>query len=149
MNDNNSSPMKKRKANDGRVTADGTHDVDTSNNNDGGGFLSSWFGYFSGQWGDAASSSGPSRDENNTSQLDRMEVMMMRMEEKLATVESRCETLEAKCSSLQNMLELTKDHIERKFDSSYNTSIWIKSATRLKTDSRPKSIRYMRKWRDR
>eukprot|EP00984_Skeletonema_dohrnii_P038656 scaffold42165_cov155-Skeletonema_dohrnii-CCMP3373.AAC.2 len=45
---NNTSPMKKRKANDGRATADGTHDVNTSNTNDGGGFLSSWFGIFLG-----------------------------------------------------------------------------------------------------
>ncbi|KAK1739073.1 leucine-rich repeat protein [Skeletonema marinoi] len=121
MIDNSSSPMKKRKANDGRATADGTHDVNTGNTNDGGGFLSSWFGYFSGQRDGA--SSGQSRDENNTSQLDRMEVMMMRMEEKLATVESRCETLEAKCSSLENMLvstsRSTKEHIDRKFDSLY------------------------------
>eukprot|EP00985_Skeletonema_marinoi_P025984 scaffold19645_cov73-Skeletonema_marinoi.AAC.1 len=121
MNDNNISPMKKRKVNDGRATADGTHDVNTSNNNDGG-FLSSWFGYFSGQR-DGASSSGPSPTENNTSQLDRMEAIMMRMEEKLATVESRCETLEAKCCSLENILESTshstKEHIDRKFDSLY------------------------------
>ena len=39
MNDNNSSPAKKRKANDGRATADGTHDVNTGNTNDGGGFF--------------------------------------------------------------------------------------------------------------
>jgi len=119
MNDNNSSPLKKRKANDGRVTADGTHDVNTGNTNDGGGFLSSWFGYFSGQRVDVASS-GPSLTENNTSQLNRMEQIMMRVEEKLATVsslESRCEQLEAKCSSLENMLESTsqstKEHIDK------------------------------------
>eukprot|EP00984_Skeletonema_dohrnii_P022837 scaffold11933_cov117-Skeletonema_dohrnii-CCMP3373.AAC.9 len=111
MNDNNS---KKRKANDGRATTDGTHDVITSNTNDGGGFLSSWFGYFSGQRDGA--SSGPSRDENNTSsQLDRMEQIMMRMEEKLATVsslESQYERLEAKCSSLENMLNSTSNKID-------------------------------------
>eukprot|EP00984_Skeletonema_dohrnii_P029094 scaffold19434_cov121-Skeletonema_dohrnii-CCMP3373.AAC.10 len=122
MNDNNSSPMKKRKANDGRSTADGTHDVHRGNTNDGGGFLSSWFGYFSGQR-DGASSSGPSPTETNTSQLDRMEVIMMRMEEKLATVESRCETLEAHCSSLENLLESTshstKEHIDEKYNSLY------------------------------
>ena len=122
INDNSSSPMKKRKANDGRATVlDGAHDdVHTVNTNDGG-FLSSWFGYFSGQR-DGASSSGPSRDENNKSQLDRMEVIMMRVEEKLATVsslESRCEQLERKCISLENMLESTsqstKEHIAKTF----------------------------------
>eukprot|EP00985_Skeletonema_marinoi_P005072 scaffold2191_cov92-Skeletonema_marinoi.AAC.5 len=119
MSDNKGSPAKKRKANDGRATADGTHDVNTRNTNDGGGFLSS----FSERRNDASSASC---DENNTSQLDRMEVMMMRMEEKLATVsslESRCEQLEAKCSSLENILESTslstKEHIDRKFDSLY------------------------------
>jgi len=119
----NVSSSKKRKANDGRATVpDGAHDV-ISNTNDGGGFFSSWFGYFSGQRVDAASS-GPSHEVNNTSQLDRMEVMMMRMEEKLATVsclESRCEQLEAKCSSLETMLESTsqstKEHIDRKLES--------------------------------
>eukprot|EP00984_Skeletonema_dohrnii_P004013 scaffold1377_cov125-Skeletonema_dohrnii-CCMP3373.AAC.1 len=120
MNGNNSSSMKKRKANDGRATADGTHDVHRGNTYDGGGFLSSWFGYFSGQR-DGASSLGPSPTEDNTSQLDRMEVIMMRMEEKLATVESRCETLEAKCSSLENLLESTsqstKEHIDEKKNS--------------------------------
>jgi len=102
MNDNKSSPTKKRKSNDGRATTD----VNTGNTNDGG--------YFSGQWGGAASS-GPSPTENNTSQLDRMEQIMMRMEEKLSAVsslESRCETLEAKCSSLQNMLESTSCKID-------------------------------------
>eukprot|EP00984_Skeletonema_dohrnii_P002829 scaffold968_cov131-Skeletonema_dohrnii-CCMP3373.AAC.5 len=121
MKDNKGSPTKKRKANDGRVTADGTHDVNTGTNNDGGGFLSS----FSEQRNDA-SSSGPSPTENNSSQLDRMEQMMARMEEKLSTVsslESRCERLEAKCNSLENILESTslstKEHIDRKFDSLY------------------------------
>ena len=43
------------------------HDVNNTNsNNDGGGFLSSWLGYFSGRCDD--SSSAP-----NLSQLDRME----------------------------------------------------------------------------
>ena len=105
MNDNKSSPTKKRKSNDGRATTDGAHDVNTGNTNDGG--------CFSGQRGDA--SSGPSPTENNTSQLDRMEQIMMRMEEKLSAVsslESRCETLEAKCSSLQNMLESTSCKID-------------------------------------
>jgi len=114
MNDNkSSSPTKKRKANDGRDTADGAHDVDTSNNNDGG-------GNFSGQREGASASGPPSPTENNTSQLDRMEQIMMRMEEKLATVrslESRCEQLEAKCSSLENKFEstslLTKGHMNR------------------------------------
>eukprot|EP00984_Skeletonema_dohrnii_P006161 scaffold2199_cov120-Skeletonema_dohrnii-CCMP3373.AAC.2 len=115
--------MKKRKANDGRATADGTHDVDTGNTNDGGGFLSSWFGYFSGQR-EGASSLGPSPTENNTSQLDRMEQIMMRMEEKLATVsslESRCETLEAKCSSLENMLKSTSQSTKQHIDEKYNS----------------------------
>eukprot|EP00985_Skeletonema_marinoi_P001476 scaffold581_cov127-Skeletonema_marinoi.AAC.27 len=119
MDDNKSSPTKKRKANDGRVTTDCAHDVNTGNTNDGGGFLSSWFGYFSGQRN--AASSGQSPTENNTSQLDRIEQIMMRMEEKLATVsslESRCEQLEAKCNSLENMLQSTsqstKEHIDKK-----------------------------------
>jgi len=119
MNDSKGSPTKKRKANDSRATTDGTHDdVKIRNTNDGG-FLSS----FPGQRDGASSAS---RDENNTSQLDRMEQIMMRVEEKLATVnnlESRCEQLEAKCSSLQNMSESTsqstKEHIDRKFDSLY------------------------------
>ena len=95
------SHTKKRKANDGRATVpDGAHDVNTGN---GGVFL-----HISGQRGGV--SSGPSRDENNASQLDRMEQIMMRMEEKLATVsslESRCEQLESKCSSLETLLEST------------------------------------------
>eukprot|EP00984_Skeletonema_dohrnii_P022835 scaffold11933_cov117-Skeletonema_dohrnii-CCMP3373.AAC.7 len=103
MNDNKSSPTKKRKSNDGRASTDGAYDVNTGNTNDGG-------GYFSGQR--AGASSGPSHEVNNTSQLDRMEQIMMRMEEKLATVESRCERLEAKCSSLENMLESTSNKID-------------------------------------
>ena len=103
MNDNKSSPTKKRKSNDGRASTDGAYDVNTGNTNDGG-------GYFSGQR--AGASSGPSHEVNNTSQLDRMEQIMMRMEEKLATVESRCEQLEAKCSSLENMLESTSNKID-------------------------------------
>eukprot|EP00984_Skeletonema_dohrnii_P002830 scaffold968_cov131-Skeletonema_dohrnii-CCMP3373.AAC.6 len=102
MSDDKGSPTKKRKASDCRATTDGTHDVNIRNTNDGG-FLPS----FPGQR-DGASSAAC--DENNTSQLDRMEQIMMRMEEKLATVsslESRCEQLEAKCSSLQNLLEST------------------------------------------
>ena len=127
-----SSPTKKRKANDGRAAAtDCTHDVNTRNTrntNDGGGFFSSWFGYyFSGRSdGGASSGSVPPTNENNTTQLDRLENIMTRMEEKLATVsnlESRCEQLEKKCSSLENMLESTskstKEHIDRRFDSLY------------------------------
>eukprot|EP00986_Skeletonema_menzelii_P013449 scaffold7852_cov151-Skeletonema_menzelii.AAC.14 len=126
MNNNtrkSSSPTKKRKANDGRATTDCEHDVN-GNANDGGGFLSSWFGYFSGRRDEASSGLGSSPNENNMTQLNRMEEMMMRMEEKLATVsslESRCEELERKCSSLENMLEstskATKKHIDMKFDS--------------------------------
>eukprot|EP00985_Skeletonema_marinoi_P011498 scaffold5475_cov98-Skeletonema_marinoi.AAC.3 len=117
MNDNTNNPTKKRKASDGRATADGTHDVHTGNTNDGG-------GYFSGQREGASASGPPSPTENNTSQLDRMEQIMMRMEEKLATVsstvdslESRCEQLEKKCSSLENKFESTslstKEHMNR------------------------------------
>mmetsp|Transcript_18720 Transcript_18720/g.37757 ORF Transcript_18720/g.37757 Transcript_18720/m.37757 type:complete len:558 (+) Transcript_18720:46-1719(+) len=123
MNDNKSTnPTKKRKASDGRATVDGSHNVNTSNTNDGGSFLSSWFGYFSGQRDDA--SSGPPRNEQliqqSLSKMDKMEQIMIRMEEKLATVsslESRCEQLEAKCSSLENILESTsqstKGHMNR------------------------------------
>eukprot|EP00984_Skeletonema_dohrnii_P020850 scaffold10274_cov88-Skeletonema_dohrnii-CCMP3373.AAC.2 len=108
----NASHTKKRKANDGRATApDGAHDVNTAGNTNDGGFP-----HISERRGGA---SGPSRAENNTSQLDRMEQIMMRMEEKLATVsclESRCEQLEAKCSSLETILESTsqstKEHID-------------------------------------
>ncbi len=94
--------------------------MDTGNNN-GGGFISSWLGYFSRQRDGGASSESP-RDEN-ISQLDRMEDIMMRVEEKLATVsslESRCEELEKKCSSLENKLESTsqstrehQEHIDK------------------------------------
>jgi hypothetical protein len=91
--------------------------VDTGNNN-GGGFISSWLGYFSRQRDGGASSESP-RDEN-ISQLDRMEDIMMRMEEKLATVSSlerRCEELERKCSSLEDKLESTsqstREHIDK------------------------------------
>ena len=114
-----SSPTKKRKVNDGRAATGSAHDVNTRNTNDGGGFLSSWFGYFSGRDG-TTSGSGPPTNDNNTTQLNRMEEIMMRMEEKLATVgslERRCEQLERKCSSLENMLESTKEHIDKKFDS--------------------------------
>ena len=121
MMSNNGNPTKKRKANDGgRATTCGSHDVSTDNTNDGGGFLSSWFGYFSGRRDDDASS-GPSREENKKSQLDRMENIMMRMDAKLNTVcstvgslESRCEQLETKCSSLESKFETasqsTKEH---------------------------------------
>ena len=101
MINNSSSPTKKRKANDGRAAAtDGAHDVSAGSS----GFLSSWFGYFSGRR-DGSSSALPT-NENNATQLDRMEQMMTRMEEKLATVsrlESRCEELERKCSSLETL----------------------------------------------
>jgi len=126
MNDNNSSPKKKRKANDGRATTDGgAHDVDSDSNNDGGSFISSWFGYFLGR-GDAASSGPPNNEQFIHQSLSQMNKLMMGIEEKLAAVsslESRCERLEAKCSSLENMLETTsqstKEHIDRKFDSLY------------------------------
>eukprot|EP00984_Skeletonema_dohrnii_P026649 scaffold16013_cov84-Skeletonema_dohrnii-CCMP3373.AAC.2 len=105
--------MKKRKANDGRATTDGAHDVDTGNTNDGGGFLSSWVGYFSRRRDDA--SAGPPSNEQLIHQsLSQMNNIMMRMEEKLSTVsntvvtlESRCEQLEEKCSSLETILEST------------------------------------------
>ncbi|KAK1739025.1 hypothetical protein QTG54_010341 [Skeletonema marinoi] len=93
------SPTKKRKANDGQATVlDGSHDVNTGNTNDGG------FLHISGQRDDAPS--GPSRDENSTSQLNRMEQIMMRMEEKLATVS----TLE---SRLESISQSTKEHIDK------------------------------------
>ena len=118
---NNSNPTKKRKTNDGRAATDSAHDMSTGSNN-GGGFLSSWFGYFSGRRDDAASRTGPATNENNTKQLNRMEQMMTRMEEKLATVsnlERRCEELERKCISLETTLKLTsqatKDHINKAF----------------------------------
>jgi hypothetical protein len=95
--------------------------VHTGNTNDGGGFLSSWFGYFSRRRDDA--SAGPPSNEQLIHQsLSQMNKIMMRMEEKLATVSSlecRCEQLEKKCSSLENMLESTsqstKEHIDKKF----------------------------------
>ncbi len=106
--DNSRRPTKKLKADDdSATTVVHSHDVNTSNNIGGGGFLSSWLGYFSGR-GDVASS-GPSRSEN-LSQMDRMEQIMIGVAEKLASVsslESRCEQLEAKCSSLENKLEMT------------------------------------------
>ena len=121
-NSSSSSPAKKRKANDGRAATDCAHDVSTGNTNDGGGFLSSWFGYFSGRNDGSSSGSGPLPHENNKAQLNRMEQMMMRMEERLSTVsrlESKCEQLERKCSSLENMLEssskATKEHIDKRY----------------------------------
>ena len=117
-----SSPTKKRKANDGRAATDGAHDVNIGNTNDGGGFLTSWFGYFSGRRDESSGSGPPLNECNNTTQLNRMEEMMMRMEEKLANVgnlESKCEELERKCSSLENMLEstskATKEHIDKRY----------------------------------
>ena len=126
---NCSSPTKKRKANDGRAATGSAHDVSTDNTNDGGGFFSSWFGYFSGR--NDCSSSGSLSNENliqqSLSKMDKMEQIMMRMEEKMTrmeekmatvgSVESRCEQLEKKCSSLENILESTKKHIDKKFDS--------------------------------
>jgi len=109
----NASHTKKRKANDGRATVpDGAHDVVNTGNTNDGGFL-----HISGEHDGA---SEPSRDENNTSQLDRMEQMMRRMEEKLATVsslENRCEQLEAKCSSLENLLGSTSQSTKEQIDS--------------------------------
>ena len=129
-NSSSSPTTKKRKSNDGRAATDCAHDVNIGNTNDGGGFLTTWFGYFSGQRDESSSGSGPPH-ENNTTQLNRMEKIMMRMEEKMAgmeeklstvgNLERRCEELERKCSSLENMLEstskATKEHIDRKCDS--------------------------------
>ena len=127
-NSSNISPAKKRKANDGRAAATDycAHDVDTRNTNVGGGFLSSWFGYFSGRSDGASSGSSgyeksihQSLSQINTT-MTRMEEKMTGMEEKLSTVgslERRCEQLEKKCCSLENMLESTKKHIDRKCDS--------------------------------
>ena len=61
MMDNNRNPTKKRKANDGQATTDSAHDMDAGSNN-GGGFLSTWFGYFSGR--NAGALSGPPSIEN-------------------------------------------------------------------------------------
>ena len=120
MNENKDcSPAKKRKVNDGRATTDGAHDVNIGNNNDGGGFLSSWFGYFSGRRYGGASSGPPGYDTSIHQSLSQMNATMMRMEEKLASVNSlerRCEELERKCSSLENMLESTKKHVDNFFD---------------------------------
>jgi len=78
-NSNESNPMKKRKASAGRpATAEAAPDVNASSNNKDCGSVSS----FSGRGDDI--SSGPYRDGNKASQLDRMEKMMIRMEEKLA-----------------------------------------------------------------
>ena len=129
MNDNinssssSSSPSKKRKANDGRAATDySSHDVSTGSTNDGGGFFSSWFGYFSGRSDGASAGSPPEKSIHQS--LSQINTTMMRMEEKLATVSSlerRCEELERKCNSLENMLESTsnstKEHIERKCES--------------------------------
>ena len=124
MNDINnssssSSPTKKRKANDGRAATDCAHDVSTGNTNDGGGFFSSWFGYYFSGRSDESSSGSPSYEKSIHQSLSQINTTMMRMEEKLATVgslESRCEQLEKKCSSLENMLESTKKHIDKKFE---------------------------------
>ena len=115
-NSSSSSPSKKRKANDGLAATHCTHDVSTGNTNDGGGFFSSWFGYFSGRNDDATS--GSPRYENSIHHsLSQVNTTMMRMEEKMTRIESRCELLERKCSSLENMLESTKEHIDQKCDS--------------------------------
>ncbi len=109
--ENNNCPTKKRKSIDERTaTTNDAHD-------DGGSFLSSSFG----RGGDGASSELQSIQQT----LSQMNKIMMRMEEKLATVgstmsslESRCEQLERKCSSIENnVLESTKEHMDRKFDS--------------------------------
>mmetsp|Transcript_18723 Transcript_18723/g.37767 ORF Transcript_18723/g.37767 Transcript_18723/m.37767 type:complete len:303 (+) Transcript_18723:46-954(+) len=136
MNDNKSTnPTKKRKASDGRATVDGSHNVNTSNTNDGGGF--------------DASSGPPSNEQliqQSLSKMDKMEQIMIRMEEKLSTVsslESRCQQLEATCCSLENMLESTsqstKAHFDRKFDSLYihleQKCNWLKNRLDTKIDS--------------
>ena len=99
--------------------------MNTDSNNDGGSFISSWFGYFLRR-GEAASSGPPNNEQFIHQSLSQMNKLMVGIEEKLAAVsslESRCERLEAKCSSLENMLETTsqstKEHIDRKFDSLY------------------------------
>ena len=51
MNNNtrkSSSPTKKRKANDGRATTGGAHDVNTGKTNDGGGFYRRGLDIFQG-----------------------------------------------------------------------------------------------------
>ncbi len=106
------SPTKKRKANDGRAT------VTDSSHSGGGGFLSSWLGYFTGRRHDTTSTT--CGGENLTHKMDRMEKIMVRMEEKLTTVSSlerRCEKLEDKCSSLEHMLKTKIEQDDCKFDS--------------------------------
>ena len=95
-NMSNDSPTKKRKADDGRAT------VPDSSHSGGGGFLSSWLGYFYGRRHDTTPTT--CGGENLTHKMDRMEKIMIRMEEKLTTVERRCENLEADCSSLHDIL---------------------------------------------
>ncbi|KAL7454337.1 hypothetical protein ACHAWC_006938 [Mediolabrus comicus] len=93
-----SSPMKRRKENDGRAAETGAQNVNTNNNytNDGG-------------------------SENLSQKMDRMMQIMMGMKEKLdniSSLERRCEHLEAKCSTLENILENNtqsmKEHVDSK-----------------------------------
>jgi BMFP domain-containing protein YqiC len=125
----NSPTMKKRKANDGRATVPGSH-------HSGGGFLSSWLGYFSsGQRDNTPPTASTTCGGENLTQMDRMENMMLKMEEKLTTMsslESRCANLEAKCNKLEHMLETKtssmKEHVDSKISSlvrhhEYNTML--------------------------
>ncbi len=118
MMNNNSRPAKKRKASNGQATTDCAHDnnIMSTGSTNGGGLLSSWFGYFSGRR-DNASSRPPSNEhsiQQSLSTMDRMEKIMMRMEDKLATVsntvstlKSQCQELERKCSTLETIVEST------------------------------------------
>ncbi len=106
------SPTKKRKANDSRATPsdDTHHGLQISG---GGGFISSWLGYYLSvrreQSPSATSSCG---GENHISQLDRMEKIMLRMEEK-------CNRLEAKCNSLENIVKEQVDSLDAKIDKKF------------------------------
>ena len=100
--DGGSNPAKKRKGNEGNaIVSDGRS----------GGFLSSWFGYFSGR--DSAPSikfnDVNNNNNNSSSQLDRMEQIMMRMEEK--------------CSSLETELRSVKDQVNRLEDNVHSLHV--------------------------
>jgi Leucine-rich repeat (LRR) protein len=110
----NSPTTKKRKANDGRATV-------PDSNHSGGGFLSSWLGYFSSGRRDDNASTTCGSSENLTQKMDAMMQMMSRMEE-------RCSRLETECKSLKTMLKGKMEQDDCKFDSlakhhEYNTML--------------------------
>jgi hypothetical protein len=115
MSDSGPNTMKKRKANDGRATV--PHDG-------GGGFLSSWLGYFSSGRRDGTTptaSSSTCGGENLTQKMDAMMQIMIRMEERQLATESRCERLESKCSVLEHLLGDMKECQLRQFE--YNNML--------------------------